>query len=169
MTHLVHGVVGEADGSLDFVLDIVGPGDAVVGRIEGSVKAGDVIAAGQEIARQAAEIVCAKKAAWHVSVGYYDLTIDQAVCDVTVPFVLTGSGASAGLSFSLVPDGSGGTWTVGGLAAGVPWSGGGDYTLATGGGAGQMALSGAWQITSPMGVYKDSGTIPAVLTALEPC
>jgi hypothetical protein len=110
-----------------------------------------------------------KPKAYQVTGSYNDLVINHTVCDLTKPFTMPGIGQSAGLRFSLTPNGDGGSFTVGGRAGGVPWSGGGNYTVSTNDSGGKMALSGAWQLTSPMGVYGHSGTIDLTLTKAGDC
>ena len=72
--------------------------------------------------------------------------------------------------FSFTPaDQKGGTFTVGGSGGGVPWSGGGSYTVTVNGEGGSMPIVGSWQIKTPVGVFGDSGTIPGKLTAAPDC
>ena len=103
---------------------------------------------------------------YQVSGGMEDLVISAQVCDLDTPFTLTGSGETAGLSLALTPTGEGGgSWTVGGSAGGVPWDGGGTYSLSLEpGGGGRLELSGSWAITSPVGRFGYGGTIPTTLT-----
>ena len=101
---------------------------------------------------------------------YNDLVINDVVCDLTQPFVLHGSGATAGIALSMIPSGDGGgSFGVSGTAGGVPWSGGGSYTHNVGDKGGKMAITGTWTITSPVEKFSDSGTIKAKLTEEEGC
>jgi len=89
------------------------------------------------------------------------------ICPV---FTIRGAGETAGIIFSSTPaDETHGSFTVGGTAGGVPWSGGGSYTVASQDAGGRMSIVGSWQIETPVGVFGVSGTIPGRLTAAPDC
>lgn len=164
----IDGVVGIGDGDVTWIMQVTDGDGKLLADDKGFLREDRVAEAAEAIARSLFDKLCRKKA-YRAKGGYNDLTIDHPVCDLTRPFQLPGTGASAGILFSLTPKGDGGSFTVGGTAAGVPWSGAGNYTVSLDGGGGAMALTGAWKITTPFGVFGDSGTIKLALTKAEDC
>ncbi len=168
VSDLIHGVVGfDGDGGLDYVLEAENlVAGKVVAHVEGTAKLSDLGAAAARIAQEFVEALCKHKP-FRLQAKYNDLVIDTLICDPTKPFRFNGTGATAGLTFSLTPEGdAGGQWTVSGGAAGVSWSGGGSYAQALGAETGTLDLSGAWRITTPAGVFGDKGTIKGKVTKL---
>src|SRR6187401_2301238 len=125
VSDLIHGVVGfDGDGGLDYVLEAENlVAGKVVAHVEGTAKLSDLGTAPTRMAQEFVEALCKHKPYW-LQAKYNDLVIDTLICDPTKPFRFNGAGATAGLTFSLTPEGeAGGKWTVGGKAAGVSWSG----------------------------------------------
>ncbi|RWO84048.1 MAG: hypothetical protein EOS18_04200 [Mesorhizobium sp.] len=164
----IDGVVGIGDGDVTWIMQVTDGDGKLIADDKGFLGEDKVAEAAEAIARSLFDKLCKKKA-YRAKGGYNDLTIDHTVCDLTKPFELPGTGASAGILFSLAPQGDGGSFTVGGMAAGVPWSGAGNYTVSLDSGGGAMALTGAWKITTPVGAFGDSGTIKLTLTKAEGC
>jgi hypothetical protein len=168
---LVDGVVRESADQISWYVEVSGADGAVITRDEGSVPVAERLSVTTKIAERLMSRLCPKKA-WHLSARYNDLALDGVVCDIGKPFSVRGTGETAGIVFSFTPaDQKGGTFTVGGTAGGVPWSGGGSYTVTVDGegGSGNMPIVGSWQIKTPVGVFGDSGTIPGKLTAAPDC
>ncbi len=166
----VDGVVGVGDGDVTWIMRVSDAmTDKVMAKDEGFVSEGNILDAAPRIAKKLFDQLCKKKA-WQVKARYNDLVINDVVCDLTQPFVLHGSGATAGIALSMTPSAAGGgSFGVGGEAGGVPWSGGGDYTHNAENKSGKMAITGTWTITSPVGKFSDSGTIKATLTEEKAC
>lgn len=164
----IDGVVGIGDGDVTWIMQVTDGDGKLIADDKGFLGEDKVAEAAEAIARSLFDKLCKKKA-YRAKGGYNDLTIDHTVCDLTKPFELPGTGASAGILFSLAPQGDGGSFTVGGMATGVPWSGTGNYTVSLDSGGGAMALTGAWKITTPVGAFGDSGTIKLTLTKAEGC
>ena len=166
----IDGVVGIGDGDVTWIMRV---SDATSGKVvakdEGFAPEGNMMDAVPRIAKKLFDQLCKKKT-WRVKARYNDLVINDMVCDLTQPFVLHGSGASAGIALSMTPTrDDGGSFGVSGTAGGVPWSGGGTYTHSIDGKIGKMAIAGTWTITSPVGKFSDSGTIKATLSEDEGC
>jgi hypothetical protein len=164
----IDGVVGIGDGDVTWIMQVTDGDGKLIADDKGFLGEDKVTEAAEAIAKSLFDRLCGKKA-YRAKGEYNDLTIDHTVCDLTRPFQLPGAGASAGILFSLAPKGDGGSFTVGGMAAGVPWSGAGNYTVSLDGGGGAMALTGEWKITTPVGVFGDSGTINLTLTKAGDC
>lgn len=168
---LVDGAVRESADQISWYVEVSGADGAVTTRDEGSVPVAERLSVTTKIAERLMSKLCPKKA-WHLSARYNDLALDGVVCDIGKSFSVRGTGETAGIVFSFTPaDQKGGTFTVGGTAGGVPWSGGGSYTVTVDGegGSGNMPIVGSWQIKTPVGVFGDSGTIPGKLTAAPDC
>ena len=165
----VDGVVGTSNGEVDFILEVSGMDGKTSQHLEGSFKEDELFKKAEEIAKEIVEKLCKPKG-YLVRGSYNDLVINQVVCDVSKPFTLRGSGATAGIRLALTPSGDkGGAFAVGGSAGGVPWSGGGTYDIALDEAGGKLNLTGAWRITTPVGVFGDAGTIKTILAAQEAC
>ncbi|MCA0343411.1 MAG: hypothetical protein LCH99_27250 [Proteobacteria bacterium] len=170
-THLIKGAIGSSANGHSYTVEIV---DAKSGKTAESYTApvgdGDIEAALEALAADIVRKLCPLPA-MQVKASYNDLVIDQKVCDLSKPFILRGTGQTAGIQFKMQPaDADGGSFSLGGTAGGVPWSGGGTYAVALAEGGGTINISGAWKITTPVGTFGDSGTIPGTLTALDkPC
>lgn len=170
-THLVTGHVAPHDGGrFKLVVEVrkAPGGDSVYfqEREFGQEAAFD------QTARFAEEILAelCKKKPVRIKAAYNDLVIDQVVCDIETIFTLRGTGATAGILFVLEPmKPDGGLFTVGGMAGGVPWSGDGFYALDIREGKGTIDIVGSWRITTPVGTFGDSGTIPGTVTPAESC
>ena len=168
VSDLINGVVGfDSDGGIDYVLEADNlVSGKVVARVEGNTKLSGIGEAAERIAQEFVETLCKQKP-FRLQAKYNDLVIDTLICDPTKPFHFNGTGATAALTFSLTPAGeAGGSWIVSGTAAGVTWSGGGSYTQALGPETGTLDLSGSWRITTPAGVFADSGTIKGKVVRL---
>jgi len=168
VSDLINGVVGfDSDGGIDYVLEADNlVSGKVVARVEGNTKMSNVGEAAARIAQEFVEALCKHKP-FRLQAKYNDLVIDTLICDPAKPFRFNGSGATAALTFSLTPAGdAGGSWIVSGTAAGVAWSGGGNYTQALGPETGTLDLNGSWRITTPAGVFADSGTIKGKVVRL---
>jgi len=166
----ISGTVTSANGTISWTISMT---DAATGRLvaedRGSMAADDLFTAAPGIAKRIFSDLCPKKA-WRLTALYNDLALNGVICDITRPFTIRGTGETAGIAFSFTPsDRKGGTFTVGGSAGGVPWSGGGSYTVTVNGEGGSMPIVGSWQIKTPVGVFGDSGTIPGKLTAAPDC
>ena len=166
----IDGVVGTGDGDVTWIMRVSDAAtDKVVAKDEGFVPEGNIFDAGPRIAKKLFDQLCKKKT-WRVKARYNDLVINDVVCDLTQPFVLHGSGRTAGIALSMTPSADGaGTFSVSGTAGGVPWSGGGSYTHSLGDKTGKMAIKGKWTITTPVGKYSDAGTIKATLKEEDGC
>ena len=164
----IDGVVGIGDGDVTWVMQVTDADGKLIADDKGFLGEDKVAEAAEKIAKNLFDKLCKKKA-YHAKGRYNDLAINHTVCDLTKPFTMPGTGATAGILFSLTPKGDGGSFTVGGTAGGVPWSGGGNYTVSVDDSGGGMALTGAWKITTPVGVFGDSGTIKLTLTKAGDC
>ena len=165
----VDGVVGMSSGEVDYILDVSGMDGQSTIKLEGSFPEQDMVEKAADIAKTLVGKLCSMKP-FHVKGGMNDLVINQTVCDVTKPFTLRGSGASAGIRLTLAPSAEGlGDFVVSGNAAGVRWSGGGTYRLVVGESGGTLNLTGAWKISTPMGNFPGSGTIKTKLTPADDC
>jgi hypothetical protein len=164
----VTGHVSAAGSGVAWLVELAGP-SGVVARITGEGTLQDLAARTAEIARQLLDKACERRAV-HITAGLNDLEIDEDVCDLTQPFTLSGRGASTGIVLEMTPaTAEGGSFVVTGAAAGVTWSGGGEYQIAMIEGQEMIGLDGTWSITSPMGVFSDSDTIPGKVTTIENC
>ena len=165
----IEGVAGESYGEVDYVLQVMEVATGkLVGEIEGSVPKESLSEHTARIAQELLARICPK--AWHLTARYNDLTLDDVVCDISKPFTVHGKGETAGITFSFSPTSDkGGNFSVGGTAGGVPWSGGGTYTIAVAGETGTMPIVGSWKISTPVGVFGDSGTIPGTLASAGSC
>ena len=166
----ISGTVTSANGTISWTISVTG---AATGRIvvedRGSMAADDLFTAAPGIAKRIFSDLCPKKP-WRLTARYNDLTLDGVICDITKPFTIRGTGETAGIIFSFTPaDETHGSFIVGGTAGGVPWSGGGSYTVAPQGAGGSMPIIGSWEINTPVGVFGDSGTIPGRLEAAPDC
>lgn len=168
----ISGTVTSANGTISWTISLT---DAATGRIvagdKGSMAEDELFTFAPGIAKRIFSDLCPKKA-WRLTARYNDLALNGVICDITKPFTIPGTGETAGIVFSFTPsDQKGGTFTVGGTAGGVPWSGGGSYTVTVmgEGGSGSMPIVGSWQIKTPVGVFGDAGTIPGKLTAAPDC
>ncbi len=96
-----------------------------------------------------------KKGGYRIVGGQNDFKANAIVCSIEGPFDIP---SSSGIVMHMSPSGDqGGSWTQSGSAAGVSWSGGGNYTLALdAGGNGTLRGSGTSTIKTPMGVFSDS-------------
>lgn len=165
----INGVIGfDGDGGFDYMIDV---GNLVtkksVARVKGTAKGGRIVEAADKIAQEIVEKICRKKP-YRFQARYNDLKIDQTVCDVTKPFTVNGTGPTAAIRFSLTPSGeTGGTFSLAGPAAGVSWSGSGNYSQTLTDTGGTLNMSGTWRITTPKGVFSDTGTIPGKLIAFS--
>jgi hypothetical protein len=165
----VDGVVRESADQISWHVEVSGADGTVITRDEGSVPVAERLSVTTKIAERLMSRLCPKKA-WHLSARYNDLALDGVICDLSKPFSMRGTGETAGIVFSFTPaDQKGGTFTVGGSGGGVPWSGGGSYTVTVNGEGGSMPIVGSWQIKTPVGVFGDSGTIPGKLTTAPDC
>lgn len=164
----VTGHVSAAGSGVAWLVELAGP-SGMVARITGEGTLQDLVGRSAEIARQLLEKACEPRAV-HITAGLNDLEIDEDVCDLTQPFTLSGRGASTGIVLEMTPaTAEGGSFAVTGAAGGVTWSGGGEYQIATVEGQEMIGLDGTWSITSPMGVFSDSDTIPGTVTVIESC
>lgn len=162
----VTGHVSAASGGVAWLVELAGPA-GMVARIEGEGSLHDLSNSTAEIARQLLEKACQPRAV-HITAGLNDLEIDEDVCDLTQPFTLSGRGT--GIVLEMTPTtAEGGSFVVTGAAAGVTWSGGGQYQIAVIEGQEMIGLDGTWSITSPMGVFSDSDTIPGTVTPIDNC
>lgn len=92
--------------------------------------------------------------AYRIKGGQNDFFANVVVCSLTGPFDIK---STAGIVMHMSGGESGGSWTQSGTAAGVAWSGGGNYTLALGeDGSGWLEASGTSNIATPMGRFSDS-------------
>ncbi len=96
-----------------------------------------------------------KKGGYHIVGGQNDFKANTIVCSIEGPFDIP---SSAGIVMHMLPSGAqGGSWKQSGSAAGVSWSGGGNYTLALDAdGNGTLSASGTSTIKTPMGAFSDS-------------
>lgn len=96
-----------------------------------------------------------KKGGYHIVGGQNDFKANTTVCSIDGPFDIP---SGAGIVMHMSPSGEqGGSWTQTGSAAGVTWSGGGNYTLTLDtGGNGTLSASGTSTIKTPMGAFSDS-------------
>lgn len=96
-----------------------------------------------------------KKGGYHIVGGQNDFKADAILCSIEGPFDIP---SSAGIVMHMLPSGDrGGSWKQTGTAAGVSWSGGGNYTLALDAdGNGTLSASGTSTIKTPMGAFSDS-------------
>jgi len=96
-----------------------------------------------------------KKGGYRIVGGQNDFKANTMACSIEKPFDIP---SSAGIVMHMSPLGNqGGSWTLSGGAAGVRWSGGGNYTLALDAdGSGTLSASGTSTIASPMGAFSDS-------------
>jgi DNA-binding protein YbaB len=169
VSDVIDGVVGHNDdGGLDYLIQATNlVNNKVVARISGDTSKSRILDAAQSIADGIMEQACRKKS-YRLQAQYNDLKIDDTVCDLTKPFGFNGLGPTAGIRFSLTPTGErGGTFSLSGPAAGVSWSGGGNYTQTVTESGGTLNMNGTWRITTPQGAFSDSGTISGKLTAFS--
>ena len=168
ISDVINGVVGyDGDGGFDFVLQsenlISGK---KIKKVEGSSRISTLGTDVEAAAKAFVDEMCKHKP-YRLQAKFNDLQIDTLICDPTKPFTFNGKGATAGLKFSLTPEGdAGGSWTVGGTAGGVPWSGGGSYVQALDDKAGTLKMKGKWTLHSPVGSFSYAGTIPGKVTKL---
>lgn len=96
-----------------------------------------------------------KKGGYHIVGGQNDFKANTTVCSIEGPFDIP---SSAGIVMHMSPSGEqSGSWTQTGSAAGVTWSGGGNYTLTLdAGGNGTLKATGTSTIATPMGKFADS-------------
>ena len=134
--------------------------------VEGRGTLEDIFGGTEDIARTLLETLC-KPQAVHITAGMNDLELDGTVCDITQPFSVNGTGQTAGLRFDFMPvTAEGGTFTLTGTAAGVTWSGVGNYMIQDVEGQGAIFIEGAWELHSPMGTFGTTDTIAGTVTPL---
>ena len=170
-THVVSGHIAPSPGGYEYLVDVTQfPGGTRIFRKNEKFAASATFDQSSILAREILKKIC-EKSPIHIEAAYNDLVISQDVCDYKNPFTLQGSGPAAGIIFSMQPAGEeGGIFAVGGTAAGVPWSGEGFYSLDLVDGSGTIEIIGSWKITTPAGVFGDSGTIPGTVSkASEDC
>jgi hypothetical protein len=166
---VVEGAVGESGGEISWHVEVVAADGTLIASDEGAVAEAERLSVTRKIAERLMSRLCPAKA-WYLKAQYNDLVLDDVICDFSAPFKVRGTGETAGIVFSFKPaDDKGGGFTVGGTAGGVPWSGGGTYTVETHGEAGEMPIKGSWRITTPVGIFGDAGTIPGKLSAAPDC
>ncbi len=103
-------------------------------------------------------------AAYQIVGGLDDFQVNQAVCDITMPFTLSGGGFTAQFS-----GGNTGTYTYTG-----PFNARGDgrYSITPPSGPGQigsMTGTGSGSVDTPLGRFENSGTETYTLTPLTQC
>lgn len=159
----VKGHVSADGDGVAWLVEAEGPKGRLA-MVEGRGKLADLANGAADIARQLLEKLC-KPQAVRISAGLNDLELDGVVCDVTTPFSINGVGQTAGIRFDLVPDtAEGGAFTLTGTAAGVTWSGAGNYLIQDVEGQGAIFFEGAWELHSPMGTYGTTETIAGTVT-----
>lgn len=109
-----------------------------------------------------------RERAWRIKGGQNDFFANVVVCSVTRPFDIK---STAGLVMHMSGGESGGSWTQSGKAAGVGWSGGGQYTLKLDeDGSGWLEAKGVSDISTPMGHFKGAVAPAFSLTPVDaPC
>ena len=170
-THVVSGHIAASGGGYEYLVEVTQfPGGSRIFQKNEKFDASATLDQSGVLAREILKKLC-EKTPIHIEAAYNDLVISQDVCDYKNPFTLRGSGPAAGIVFSMQPAGEeGGIFAVGGTAAGVPWSGDGFYSLSLVDGSGTIEIIGSWKITTPAGVFGDSGTIPGTVSkASEDC
>jgi hypothetical protein len=104
------------------------------------------------------------RASFQIVGGLDDFQVDEAVCDVMKPFQLSGGGFTASFTGGLT-----GTYSyVGPYDA----TGGGTYTISLPNGplqAGTMVGQGSGSVTTPLGVFENTGTENYTLTPITGC
>jgi hypothetical protein len=104
------------------------------------------------------------RASFQIVGGLDDFQVDEAVCDVMKPFQLSGGGFTASFSGGLT-----GTYSyVGPFDA----TGGGTYTISLPDGPlqpGTMVGQGSGSVTTPLGVFENTGTENYTLTPITGC
>ncbi|OJY03042.1 MAG: hypothetical protein BGP04_14695 [Rhizobiales bacterium 62-17] len=164
----VNGAAGfDNDGGLDYVLDVT---NLVTGKtvawLEGNVKNSNLIETADKIAADLVDQMCKKKV-YHYTVSAHDLVIDHMICDLTKPFTLSPKGKMSGQRYTFTPSGeTGGAFTLGGSAGGVPWSGGGSYTQTVSETSGTLTMNGTWKVLAPVGGFSRNASIPGRLEAV---
>jgi hypothetical protein len=162
----INGHVSANGDGVSWIIEIMGP-QGTIDRVEGQGTLEDFTSHTGDIARELMEKLCKPKAV-HISAGMNDLQLEGDVCDLTVPFFLNGSGQTAGLRVDFAPaTAEGGTFTISGSAGGVPWGGGGAYSIQDVEGQGAIFLDGAWTINSPVGSFSASDVIPGTVSPIE--
>lgn len=164
----VNGAAGfDNDGGLDYVLDVT---NLVTGKtvawLEGNVKNSNLIETADKIAADLVDQLCKKKV-YHYTVSAHDLVIDHMICDLTKPFSLSPKGKMSGQRYTFTPSGeTGGAFSLGGSAGGVPWSGGGSYTQTVSDTGGTLTMNGTWKVSAPVGGFSRNASIPGRLEAV---
>lgn len=164
----VNGAAGfDNDGGLDYVLDVT---NLVTGKtvawLEGNVKNSNLIETADKIAADLVDQLCKKKV-YHYTVSAHDLVIDHMICDLTKPFSLSPKGKMSGQRYTFTPAGeTGGAFSLGGSAGGVPWSGGGSYTQTVSDTGGTLTMNGTWKVSAPVGGFSRNASIPGRLEAV---
>lgn len=164
----VNGAAGfDNDGGLDYVLQVTNlVTNKTVAWVEGNVKKSNMTEMADKIAADLVDQMCKKKA-YHYTVSMHDLVIDDMICDLTKPFTLSPKGKMSGLRYMFTPSGDkGGSFSIGGSAGGVPWSGGGSYTQQVSDTSGTLTMSGTWKVVAPVGGFSRNATIPGRLDAV---
>ena len=104
------------------------------------------------------------RASFQIVGGLDDFQVNEAVCDVMKPFQMSGGGFTASFSGGLS-----GTYSYTGP---FDATGGGTYTISLPNGplqAGSMVGEGSGSVTTPLGVFSNSGTENYVLTPITGC
>jgi hypothetical protein len=104
------------------------------------------------------------RASFQIVGGLDDFQVNEAVCDVMKPFQMSGGGFTASFTGGLT-----GTYSYTG-----PYdaTGGGTYTISLPNGPlqpGTMVGEGSGSVTTPLGVFSNSGTENYVLTPITDC
>ena len=96
-----------------------------------------------------------KKGGYRIVGGQNDFKADAIICSIDGTFNIP---SGVGIVMHMSPSGEqGGSWTQTGNAAGVIWSGGGNYTLTLdAGGNGTLKATGTSIIATPLGKFSDS-------------
>ena len=104
------------------------------------------------------------QASFQIVGGLDDFQVDEAVCDVMKPFQMSGGGFTASFSGGLT-----GTYSYTGP---FDATGGGTYTISLPNGPlqpGTMVGEGSGSVTTPLGVFENTGTENYTLTPITGC
>lgn len=107
-----------------------------------------------------------RQSAYAASGGGGDWSATGTICSLTDTFSVSGTGLTATFSPSSA---AGGTYTLSGNAAGVLWSGGGDYSVKLSGGGGVLRTQGTNTIKTSIGTFSDTYSATFNLSPLDTC